>query len=35
MADDTAKLEINNSLDDEDVSSKFVEVLLHFFWIYI
>lgn len=32
MADDTAKLETNDSLNDEDISSsKFVEVFVHFF----
>lgn len=32
MADNIAKVETNNSPDDEDVSSsKFIEVLVHFF----
>lgn len=28
---DTVKLETNDSLNDEDVSSKFVEVFIHLF----
>lgn len=28
---DTVKLETNDSLNDEDISSKFVEVFIHFF----
>lgn len=32
MADDIAKLETNNTPDDENVSSlKFIEVFIHFF----